>query len=149
DLGGALHAAVRARLQHHDAPGVAGQIRIPQGSGMAIVGPQAGWSPVDAHQHFWEPRRVRYEWLDKVPELDRDHTPSDLEPLLRAAGVARTVLVQSADSVEDTRYMLALAEQHDFIAAVVGWAPLEQPELAGKILDEWQSHPKFRGVRHL
>ena len=108
-----------------------------------------GRGHVDSHQHFWEPSRVRYNWLDGAPSLNRDFSPADLAPELEAAGVSQTVLVQSADSAADTEYMLGLADQNAFIAGVVGWVPLEQPELAAAMLDRWQRHPRFKGIRHL
>jgi L-fuconolactonase len=47
--------------------------------------------------------------------------------------------------VDETRWLLGLAAEHDFIRAVVGWADLADP-LVGKVLDEYQLHAKFRGV---
>ncbi|CAN5826427.1 amidohydrolase family protein [soil metagenome] len=106
---------------------------------------------VDSHQHFWDLEKVAYPWL--VPDygpIYRTFTPEELEPQLRAAGVDRTVLVQAANSFEDTDAMLASAREHPWIAAVVGWVPLEDPEAAARILDEqYLRDPYFRGVRHL
>ena len=42
--------------------------------------------------------------------------------------------VSKLETVEDTRWLLTQAEEHDFIRGVVG------------ALDEFQTHPKFRGV---
>lgn len=106
---------------------------------------------IDSHQHFWDLGRVEYPWL--VPAFGpiyRTFRPEELEPQLRAAGVDRTVLVQSANSFEDTDAMLALADAHDWIGAVVGWVPLEDPDAAARALDErLMAHHAFRGVRHL
>jgi L-fuconolactonase len=104
---------------------------------------------VDSHQHFWEVGRFEYPWMSpEVAVLYRDYTPADLEPLLREHGVGRTVLVQASNSVEETRWMLALADAHPFVAGVVGWVDLASPE-AGRQLDDFARHPKFKGVRHL
>lgn len=106
---------------------------------------------VDCHQHFWDLERVEYSWL--VPAygpLYRAFHPAELEPQLRAAGVDRTVLVQSANSLADTDAMLAQAASHDWIGAVVGWVPLDEPAAAARALDDRLLHdPWFRGVRHL
>lgn len=106
---------------------------------------------VDGHQHFWDLDRVAYPWL--VPAygpIYRSFHPAELEPQLRAAGVDRTVLVQSANSFEDTDAMLAQAEAHSWIGAVVGWVPLEDPKAAAAALDErYGGRTAFRGVRHL
>jgi L-fuconolactonase len=106
---------------------------------------------VDSHQHFWDLKEVEYPWL--VPEygpIYRTFTPDELEPQLQAAGIDRTVLVQSANSAEDTESMLAHARVHPWIGAVVGWVPLEDPEAAARVLDDrYLREPTFRGVRHL
>jgi L-fuconolactonase len=106
---------------------------------------------VDSHQHFWDLERVEYPWL--VPAygpIYRTFRPDELEPQLQAAGVDRTVLVQAADSLADTRAMLALADANDWIGAVVGWVPLDDPVAAARMLDEHlMGHPRFRGIRHL
>ncbi len=106
---------------------------------------------IDSHQHFWDLDRVEYPWL--VPAygpIFRSFHPAELEPQLRASGVDRTVLVQSANSFADTDAMLDLAATHDWIGAVVGWVPLEDPAAAARALDERLAlQPRFRGVRHL
>lgn len=106
---------------------------------------------VDCHQHFWDPDKVEYPWL--VPAygpIYRTFTPAELEPQLRAAGIDRTVLVQSANSFEDTDSMLAHAREHEWIGAVVGWVPLDDAAAAARALEErYLSDRWFRGVRHL
>jgi L-fuconolactonase len=106
---------------------------------------------VDSHQHFWDPDSVEYPWL--VPAygpIYRAFEPDELEPQLVAAGIDRTVLVQSANSYADTEAMLAHAAAYDWIGAVVGWVPLMDPAAAAAKLDaEYLANPRFRGIRHL
>ncbi len=105
---------------------------------------------IDTHQHFWNLDLVEYSWL--VPEygpIYRTFGPQELEPQLRAAGVSKTVVVQAANSYDDTNYMLRKADEFEWIAAVVGWVPLWNPREAGPMLARYSQHPKFRGVRHL
>ena len=65
---------------------------------------------VDAHQHFWRIARGDYHWMgDHVAPLLRDFGPEDLEPLLRRAGIGRTVLVQAAATEAETDYLLEIA----------------------------------------
>jgi len=81
---------------------------------------------IDCHHHCWKIDRGDYNWISNdLPELNRDYLPEHLAPLLKAAGIAKTILVQAAETVEETDYILALAEQHDFIAGVVGWVDIE------------------------
>jgi len=104
---------------------------------------------VDSHQHFWQVGRFDYPWM--TPEVDvlcRDYLPPALEPVLQRNGVGQTILVQASNSVAETRWLLQLADEHPFIAGVVGWVDL-QSESVGQQLDEFAAHPKFKGVRHL
>ncbi|TYB70286.1 amidohydrolase family protein [Nonomuraea sp. PA05] len=105
---------------------------------------------IDAHQHFWNLETGSYPWLtpDAGP-IFRTFEPDELIPQLAAAGVDRTVLVQSMDSYADTDAMLAQADAHDVVGAVVGWVPLLRPEEAAQALERYRRHPKFAGIRHL
>lgn len=105
---------------------------------------------MDAHQHFWNPARVLLPWLrDEHAPIARPFEPADLEPLLTAAGVEETILVQSACSDEDTDFMLDHATARDWVAAVVAWVPLDDPGRARERLEELAGQPKLRGIRHL
>jgi len=105
---------------------------------------------IDAHQHFWNRSKAHYPWLTAAaPEIYLDFFPRQLKPLLDAAGISQTVLVQAANSSDDTVAMLTQAEENDWIAGVVGWVPLRDPSAARQALERYARHPKFRGVRHL
>lgn len=105
---------------------------------------------IDAHQHFWDTSRSPLPWLrpEHAP-IAGPYAPADLEPLLEAAGIGRTILVQSACSDEDTRLMFEHAAEHPWIAGVVAWLPLAAPAQTAARLDELAAEPKLRGVRHL
>jgi L-fuconolactonase len=105
---------------------------------------------IDTHQHFWNLSRIEYPWLN--PDLGpiyRTFEPPDLEPLLREAGIDKTVLVQSANSYADTEYMLEQADRYPWIGAIIGWVPLLEPDEAASALERFAAHDAFRGVRHL
>ncbi len=106
---------------------------------------------VDTHQHFWNLGEVEYPWLSgsQYGRIRRDFGPSDLEPLLRLAGVGHCITVQAANSFADTDAMLARADRHGWIAGVVGWVPLLDPVAAAQALERYCRDPAFRGVRHL
>jgi L-fuconolactonase len=104
---------------------------------------------VDSHHHFWDLSLFKYPWMpsgDSV--LKRSYSPADLAPLLREAGVDKTVIVQAHQSVEETRWLLKVARQTPFVAGVVGWVDLTDPRV-GHTLDELQADPLFKGVRHI
>ena len=105
---------------------------------------------IDTHQHYWKLSEVEYPWL--LPEYGPIYdtfTPEQLRPQLEEAGVDKTVLVQSANSYEDTASMLVKAAYNDWIGAVVGWVNLLDPEEANQRLEMYEQNPKFVGMRHL
>jgi len=80
--------------------------------------------------------------------LATDYGPAQLEPLVKAAGIDYTVIIQAVSSPDEARWLLDLADQNDFIAGVVGWVDLTDPEV-GYTLDELQRSKYFKGVRHI
>ena len=104
---------------------------------------------VDAHQHFWHYDPAAYGWIDEtMPALKRDFMPEDLKREMERAGVDRSIAVQARQTLEETRWLLALADTHPFIAGVVGWVDLQSPEVDAQ-LEELASHPRLIGVRHV
>jgi L-fuconolactonase len=103
---------------------------------------------VDSHQHFWNPARGDYYWMDSegAKPIRRTIGPKDLEPHLKAHGILKTVLVQAAPTVAETDYLLGIADATDFVAKVVGWVDFENRDDL-KTLARLKKHPKFAGVR--
>lgn len=104
---------------------------------------------VNAHQHFWAYSADNYPWIGEGMErLARDYLPADLKPLLAAKGLAGSVAVQARQSLEETRWLLALAAEHPGILGVVGWVDLRSEDV-GSQLAEFAGNPRFVGVRHV
>ena len=102
---------------------------------------------IDAHQHFWQLAARAGSWPPpSLAAIHRDFAPADLAPLLAAHGIVGTVLVQSLPSAADTDYLLALAEKHSFIRAVVGWTELLAPGAPANIA-RLASQAKLKGLR--
>jgi L-fuconolactonase len=106
---------------------------------------------IDAHQHFWQRSLpLDYRWLEK-PEnrpIRRDFLPADLAPHLAATGIERSIFVQTQHNIEENRWALRLAEEHNFVIGVVGWIDLAGTQCERQLL-EFKGHPKFVGVRHI
>lgn len=104
---------------------------------------------IDAHQHFWTYQPRDYGWIDdSMQVLRRDFGPDDLRAELERAGFAGSIAVQACHSLDETRWLLRLAEGSPFILGVVGWVDLSSEDLRGQ-LSELSKHPKFLGVRHV
>jgi L-fuconolactonase len=102
---------------------------------------------IDAHQHFWNPARGDYGWMPKDdPVLSRVYSPADLRAALARHGIGRTVLVQAATTVEETEYMLGIADATPEVAGVVGWIDFEKFSDRA-VLERLAGHPKLVGIR--
>jgi L-fuconolactonase len=104
---------------------------------------------IDAHQHFWvyEPRE--YGWIEgSMGALRRDFLPADLEPELKGNRFDGCVAVQARQTLEETGWLLGLAEQFPFVKGVVGWVDLRAPDLRA-VLESFAGNRKLVGVRHI
>jgi L-fuconolactonase len=104
---------------------------------------------IDAHQHFWiyDPRE--YEWIDEtMVSLRRDFLPAELKDELEREGFHGSVAVQARQSLQETRWLLELAAQSQFILGVVGWVDLRSPQVY-RDLKALAVNPRLVGVRHI
>ncbi|MGB8170358.1 MAG: amidohydrolase family protein [Chthoniobacteraceae bacterium] len=103
---------------------------------------------LDAHQHFWKYDAAQYPWIPKGSPLHRDWLPADLAPLLAADGLHGCIAVQARQTLEESRWLLGLADAAPIIRGVVGWVDL-RGEKVGEQLAQFSAHPRFCGVRHV
>ncbi|WP_409346284.1 amidohydrolase family protein [Paenibacillus sp. MBLB4367] len=102
---------------------------------------------IDSHQHYWLTSRTDYGWLQpSLGKIYADYMPEQLKPLLEKHGFEKSILVQAAPTVEETEFLLEIADREPTVAGVVGWLDLESDSFER----DWQrlcEHPKFIGVR--
>lgn len=104
---------------------------------------------IDAHHHLWRYTQKEFGWIDNsMSILQRDYLPYELEQEMRKSGVEGTVVVQARQSVEETSWLLNLAEKYPSILGVVGWLNLLSPDLENE-LEEFAVYPKLVGLRHV
>jgi L-fucono-1,5-lactonase len=103
---------------------------------------------VDSHIHFWRYTAAEYAWIEStMAPLQRDFMPEDARREMQRAGMDACVAVQVRQTLEETRWLLTLADEYPFIAGVVGWVDLRAGDLDAQI--ESVKHPKLVGVRHI
>src|SRR5262245_24418894 len=104
---------------------------------------------IDTHQHFWRYDPVQYGWMGpNMGVLKKDHLPEQLQPLIKASVIDGTVAVQARQTLEESQWLLQLADRFPFIKGVVGWVDLRSHEVKEQVR-QLASHSKFRGVRHI
>lgn len=104
---------------------------------------------LDSHQHFWQFDPIRDNWITEEMEVIRhDFLPPDLKPLFDANGIQGCIAVQADQSETETDFLLALAEEYDFIKGVVGWVDLCSPKIHER-LEYYSQFPKLKGFRHI
>jgi L-fuconolactonase len=104
---------------------------------------------IDAHQHFWVYNQREYGWIDEtMGSIRRDFLPVDLKPQLEQAGFQGSVAVQVRQTLDETRWLLELAENNPFILGVVGWVDLRSPRVRDE-LKSFAGKSKLVGIRHI
>ncbi|HQR12170.1 MAG TPA: amidohydrolase family protein [Casimicrobiaceae bacterium] len=103
---------------------------------------------VDAHHHVWTLARGDYGWLGPAQEaIYRDFTLAELAPMMEAAGVVATVLVQAAPTLAETRFLLKVAnDSKGVVKGVVGWVDLSRAD-AIPTLTRLAREPLLKSVR--
>ncbi|HEV7219506.1 MAG: amidohydrolase family protein [Terriglobales bacterium] len=104
---------------------------------------------IDSHHHLWSYSPREYAWIDdSMTMLRRDFLPADLVRVAAEAGVDGTVAVQARQTLEETDWLLSIAENSPLLRGVVGWAPIASADFPAQ-LDRLKSNKKLKGLRHV
>jgi L-fuconolactonase len=107
-------------------------------------------SVVDAHQHFWRAAASDQKWRKPGHELlARAFLPDELAGEMSQVGIDGTVAIQSVNTAAETSALLDIADEKQFVWGVVGWLPLDDPEVTAGELERLADRPKLKGIRHL
>lgn len=102
---------------------------------------------IDSHMHVWRLSRGDYGWLtpDLAP-IYRDFTIEDVRASWEQAGIDFAILVQAAPTLEETRYLLSVAENEPKVKGVVGWVDMLAPDVIDE-LEQLASNRLLLGIR--
>ena len=104
---------------------------------------------IDSHQHFWIYEAEKHAWIDdSMAQIRRDFLPSDLKPIYETHNIDGCVAVQADQSLEETDFLLNLADANDFVKGVVGWVDLKSNRIVDD-LDRYAHQNKLKGWRHI
>lgn len=102
---------------------------------------------IDSHQHFWNYDPERDTWITAdMSAIQKDFYPDSAH--FNSLGIEACVAVQASSSEEETLFLLALAEQSDFIQGVVGWVDLQQSNIEDR-LAYFSQFETLKGFRHI
>jgi L-fuconolactonase len=103
---------------------------------------------IDTHQHFWRYAPPEYGWIDEsMSAIRRDFMPHDVKRDMDAAGFDMSVAVQVRQTLEETRWLLQLADANPFVVGVVGWVDLQSPRVDDDL--DLVAHRALVGIRHI
>jgi len=109
---------------------------------------------VDTHVHFWDPRRLRYAWLQGNPLLNRPYEVRDYPAREIDATIDALVFVECdtdpGQSLEEIRFVEEQARVDERIRAIVAHAPLELGSGVEPLLEQIvASSARVRGIRRI
>jgi predicted TIM-barrel fold metal-dependent hydrolase len=108
---------------------------------------------VDTHQHLWDLDLFSYSWLDSLPPLNRSFRMSDYLAAVQGLNVVSSVHLEAdVDEpfmLDETRHLLALADQPDNpLEGIVACGRPESEDFKS-YLDKIAGHPKLKGIRRV
>lgn len=104
---------------------------------------------IDSHQHFWNYHPIKDAWIsDAMKVIQQDFMPADLLPLLQKNDIDGCIAVQADQSETETRFLLQLAQENDFIMGVVGWVDFRSKDIEER-LQYFSQFEKLKGFRHI
>lgn len=102
---------------------------------------------IDAHQHFWLLSHGYYDWMtSECKPLHKDFLPGNLKPILDKLGINGTIVVQAAATLEETEFLLNIANDIEFVLGVVGWVDMATKN-APDVIATLAAGKNFCGIR--
>ncbi|MCA9133344.1 MAG: amidohydrolase family protein [Planctomycetales bacterium] len=104
---------------------------------------------IDSHHHFWNYSAAEYPWIgETMSPLRRDFGPTDLLHELESTGIEGVISVQARQTIEETEWLLELAQRLPFIRGVVGWLPLAEADVRQE-LERFSHAAQLKSIRHV
>jgi L-fuconolactonase len=107
---------------------------------------------IDTHIHYWQYDALHadFDWINaEMDVLKKDFSPQSFhQENHQIYSKIFFVAVQARESIEETDFLLKIAEQNNQIKGVVGWVPMENISTS-RVLDSFQNQAKLKGFRHI
>lgn len=103
---------------------------------------------LDSHHHLWDYSAAQYPWIPVGSPLEQSYGLDDLVTHRGAYDVQGSIAVQARQTLEETDWLLSLAQTNPLCKGVVGWVPLQDDNIA-EMLGRYADEPLLKGVRHV
>ncbi len=108
---------------------------------------------IDSHVHYWDPKKLRYAWLEHIPALHRAFLTDHVPQAVNRARIDGIVFVQAdcaaEQSLAEVKFVTALAKKDARVRGIVAFAPLEDAKDLRAHLNALKKNPLVKGVRRL
>lgn len=108
---------------------------------------------IDSHVHYWDPKKLRYAWLENIPALHRAFLTDHVPQTVNRARIDGIVFVQAdcaaEQSLAEVKFVTALAKKDARVRGIVAFAPLEDAKHLRAHLNALKKNPLVKGVRRL
>ncbi len=104
---------------------------------------------IDTHHHFWNYNPVEFDWIDNdMNSIRQSFLPKDLKKTIADSNVSGVISIQARQIEEETKWLLSLAQQNDFVKGIIGWLPLTTDSIQQK-LEQYSKNKWLKGLRHV
>lgn len=108
---------------------------------------------VDTHVHLWDPKFLRYPWLDGNALLNKPYLLENYRAACGPVQVEKMVFLQCecdfAQFMDEANWVTQLAQVDPRIRGIVPWAPLEKGDAARPDLEALAANPLIKGIRRI
>jgi predicted TIM-barrel fold metal-dependent hydrolase len=108
-------------------------------------------SIVDSHVHLWNPKQLRYGWLNGLPALNRAFLPADFAAASVNSNVDKMIFVECgcepAQNFAEINWISDLAKTEPRLKGIIAHANLEKGEAVRADLKKLAGNPLVKGVR--
>lgn len=103
---------------------------------------------LDSHHHLWDYDPQQYPWVPVGSPLEQSYGLGDLAEHARGTALRGSIAVQARQTLEETDWLLSLAEKDPLCVGVVGWVPLRDESIS-EVFEQYADRPLLKGVRHV
>lgn len=102
---------------------------------------------IDCHFHIWDIKKTYYTWLNKdLGVLYKNYSLKDYEKTIQNTTIKKSIIVQAADHLDESKNLLKLATLSDNIAGVIAWVDFLSKDVLAQI-DSLNTNKKLLGLR--